>query len=157
LKWEPDSDRLRQYLESFRGTPHVPRRAKPGRGVDCIQLVLGGLHAAGACPKLTIPQYDQIYGHGTGLNPMAAAFLATFHADLIEPLYWAPKDADVVIFATGLYSAHSGIVLNGRFWHVTMTLPVRDCSLARNMRRIESVIRINRPGIKIEPSEIKTR
>jgi hypothetical protein len=146
--WQIDPQALAAFLASFEGTPHMQRRRKAGRGVDCIQLVLGALEAAGATPHIILPSYSQECGFSRAGNSMVGAFAQCFHTSTIQKSEWQPQDGDIGLFAVGRYSNHCGIVSANRFWHVTVGRPVHHCSIASVMPRLQAVVRFTSPGIK---------
>lgn len=146
--WKPDSAALAAFLALFKGTPHMQRRRTAGRGVDCIQLVLGALEAAGATGTITLPSYSQEIGLSLAGNTMTGAFLECFHAEAVPVARWQPRDGDVGLFKTGRYANHCGVVSAGRFWHVTTGAPTHHCGFASITPRIETFIRFYAPGIR---------
>lgn len=147
-EWQPDAAALAAFLREFEGTPHVQRRRQAGRGVDCIQLVLGALEAAGATPPISLPSYSQQIGFSQGINTMTGAFLECFHTTAIPIAGWKPRDGDVGLFRTGRYSNHCGIVSGGRFWHVTTGTPTHHCAIATIEPKLQTAIRFFKPGIR---------
>ena len=143
---------MREFLERFEGTPHVQRRREAGRGVDCIQLVIGALEAGGAFPPVTLPSYLQTNGFSRGRNHIADHFIACVHAESIPIGNWEPREGDVGIFKSGRHSNHVGIVAAGRFWHATKTAGAHHTAIAAVERHLQEIIRIHQPGLKENPA-----
>lgn len=142
--------------ETFRGTPHMQRRREAGRGVDCVQFVIAVLQASGVLPDFQWPQYRQDIGFRIGRNQLGDLMREVFYAESIEVAGWEPKTGDVGIFKCGKTSNHCGIIIGGRFWHVTTTSPTHDVSPRVVTGHLQEVVRFSRAGLKSEPRNLKT-
>lgn len=142
-----------QLLQSYEGTKHAPRRARPGKGVDCIQLVVATLQAAEILPEFEWPQYRQDVGLYLKQNSLTPVMLKAFYAEE-RPLTDEPQDFDVGIFKVGRLSNHCGIMMNGRFWHVAADFPVHHTAPAAIAPQLETVVRFTKRGIRTEPKTL---
>lgn len=153
--WEIDREAIALHCRRYEGTRHRQRRREAGRGVDCIQFVLGALEAAGATPPVRLPSYSQRVGFSRTENSIAAAFAEHFHCRRIALQDWEPQDGDIGIFRAGRFSNHVGIVSGGRFWHVTTEAPVHHCAMATITPALQEAVRFTAPGFRIDPATIQ--
>lgn len=140
----------------YRGTPHMQRRAVPGRGVDCVQFVVAVLQAAGILPAFRWPQYRQDIGLHLNRNQLGDLMREVFHAETVPIDEWDPRTGDVGIFRCGRTSNHCGIVVGGRFWHVTVAAPVHDTAVRAVRGSLQEVVRFTAKGLRGEPHQLKT-
>lgn len=141
---------------NFRGTPHQQRRAVPGRGVDCVQFVVAVLQAAGMLPTFRWPQYRQDIGFALNRNQLGDLMVQAFNAEILPVAGWEPRTGDVGIFRCGRTSNHCGIVVAGRFWHVTTSTPVHDTAVKAISGTLQEVVRLTAPGLRSDPEKLKT-
>ncbi len=144
------------FMQRYEGTRHMQRRMKAGRGVDCIRLVFGAMQAAGIVPEFEWPQYLQGIGFAQPSNWLTGLILEVTYGDAIPMAQWEPQPGDLGIFKVGRNSNHVGMVLGGRFWHVTYTQPVHDCGIDTVRENLQEAIRIWQPGLRKPPIEIQT-
>ena len=139
------------FCREFEGTPHMQRRLKAGKGADCVRFTVGVIQAAGILPDFPWPSYAQTYGFGADVNWLAAEFLRTTFSHSVAVADWQPQTGDVGIFKVGAVSNHVGIVVDGRFWHVTVGRAVHDCNVDAVRGSLQEVIRIDQPGLRAIP------
>lgn len=157
FNWTDDEKRRAlACCELFEGTPHMQRRSTPGRGVDCVQLVVAVLQEAGVLPAFRWPQYRQDIGWNLDRNHLGDLMAEVFHAEKLDPADWEPQTGDVGIFKCGRTTNHCGIFVNGRFWHVTVDAPAHHCALRVVHRSLQEVVRITDRGLKSAPENLKT-
>lgn len=155
--WTPEAEAAAlTTCENFRNTPHMQRRAIPGRGVDCVQFVVAVLQGAGIVPPFTWPQYRQDIGFRIQRNQLGDLMAEVFHADAVPVEGWVPRTGDVGIFRCGRTSNHCGIFVAGRFWHVTTTSPVHDCNVRVVVGSLQEVVRFTKAGLRGQPENLKT-
>jgi cell wall-associated NlpC family hydrolase len=155
--WTPEAEAMAlAECENFRNTPHMQRRAIPGRGVDCVQFVVAVVQAAGILPPFTWPQYRQDIGFRINRNQLGDLMREAFHAEAFAAEDWEPRTGDVGIFRCGRTSNHCGIFVAGRFWHVTVTTPVHDCNVGVVRGSLQEVVRFTATGLRGEPETLKT-
>lgn len=155
--WTPEATAAAlEFCRRFEGTPHMQRRLRPGRGADCVRFVVGAIQAAGILPPFRWPTYQQDLGLHANRNWLARVFLDHSHSHSIAIPEWEPETGDVGIFRVGRVSNHVGIVVEGRFWHVTTNRAVHDCAIATVRRSLQEAIRIDRPGLRRTPENLKT-
>jgi len=150
--WTPEATaRAIAFCREFEGTPHMQRRLRAGRGADCVRFTVGVIQAAGIVPGFVWPTYSQSYGYGAAKNWLAAEFLRTTYSHSIAIPDWQPATGDVGIFKVGRTANHIGIVVEGRFWHVTVGRAVHDCNTDACRALLQEVIRIDKPGLRAKP------
>lgn len=155
--WTPEAEAAAlACCEAFRGTRHMQRRAIPGRGVDCVQFVVATVQAAGILPPFRWPQYRQDIGFHLNRNQLGDLMRAVFVAELVDLETWEPATGDVGIFRCGRTSNHCGIVVAGRFWHVTTTAPVHDTAIRAVRGSLQEVVRFTGAGLRADPQQLKT-
>lgn len=152
--WQPDGTAALEFLQALEGTPYRGNRRQPGKAIDCINLVMATLEAAGVAPSLRTQPHPGTVGHGIDQNPIGGALAAIFHSDRIAVEDWQPRPADVVIFGVGRWAFHCAIIAGNRLWHVTESTPVHHCSIDAHLRRFQEIIRITGPGTKIDPESL---
>jgi hypothetical protein len=152
--WAPDGAAALAYCRAVEGTPYGGNRRETGKAIDCINLVMATLEAAGIAANLSTAPHPITVGPGNNENPMAEALARIFHATRIPTDRWEPQDCDVVIFGVGRWAFHCGVIAGGRLWHVTTQMPVHHCAIDGHRRRFQEIIRIHQPGIKINPETI---
>lgn len=145
------------FCHLFEGTPHMQRRLKPGRGADCVRFTCGVLQAAGMLPDFRWPSYPQNIGHSQPRNWLAGVFLEYAHSQAIATDVWIPQTGDVGIFKVGRTSNHVGIVVAGRFWHVTTTRAVHDSMIDAVRPSLQEVIRLTAAGLRADVQNIKAK
>ena len=150
--WTPEAAAAAlAFCREFEGTPHRQRRLAAGRGADCVRFTVGVIQAAGILPAFQWPSYAQSYGYGMDVNWLAAEFLRTTFSHSIPVEGWEPQTGDIGIFKVGRVSNHTGIVVDGRFWHVTVGRAVHDCNIDAVRALLQEVIRIDSPGLRATP------
>ncbi len=152
--WKPDAAAALAFCQRAEGTPYGGNRRQPGHAIDCINLVMGALEAAGVAETIETAPHPLTIGPGNCENPMAAAFERTFYADRIAMAAWEPQECDVAIFGVGRWSFHCAIIAGGRLWHVNTQIPVHHCAIDAQRRRFQEIIRIKAPGTKLDPQTI---
>lgn len=154
--WTPERTALAlQFCLRFEGTPHMQRRLQPGRGADCVRFVVGAIQAAGILPPFRWPGYPQDHGLHDRRNWLAGIFLDHSHSESLAIPDWKPETGDIGIFRVGRVSNHVGLVLEGRFWHVTTARPVHHCALATVTPRLQEAIRLTATGLRKPPEDIR--
>jgi len=152
--WTPEREAAAiAWCQAFAGTPHMQRRANPGRGIDCIRFAVGAIQAAGILPDFHWPQYPQTIGLGQATNWMADAILRHTHSHSIAPADWIASTGDLGIFRVGRQSNHIGVVVAGRFWHVTTGRPVHHCSPDTVRGHLQEIIRLDAAGLTSQPAQ----
>lgn len=111
------------------------------------------LIAGGASERFTLPYYVTHWGLGRGNNIMERLLLRTFHSRRLEPDE-AVQDGDVYVFAVGKQTNHCGISIGGQCWHVAFKNVVQPTPPAQIMDRLQSIIRITNPGLRLRPETI---
>lgn len=152
--FSPDRERAQAFLERFKGVRHAPRRACEKRGVDCIQLVIGTIQAGGFIGEFRWPQYRQDVGFHLRKNSLEEVLKSVFFCKN-KPEDSPVQDFDIGLFKVGRMSNHCGIMMGGRFWHVTNDHPVHSTSHAAIERNLESWIRLEKKGFRTQPANLQ--
>jgi len=132
----------------------MQRRCIAGTGVDCVQFVFAVLRAADAVPDFPWPSYRQDVGFSSTRNHLADLMQAVLHVESLNPIEWEPRTGDIGIFKVGRTSNHTGIVVGGRFWHVTTRQPVHSQQCAVVRPTLQEVLRLTAAGLKSEPENL---
>jgi len=148
--WTP-SARQKAILElrSWEGVRHVNRIAVPGVGIDCIHLVFRAYIAAGILPVRSLGRYDVNAGLFTRSDMMERVLLGSLHSKSLNPE--APEFGDIVVFQTGDRSAHCGFYEDVHVWHSLSRQCVIRSPWRTWRRRAEKIVRVYRPGFRVEP------
>jgi hypothetical protein len=153
--WTPDREAAAlAFCRQFEGTPHCQRRLKPGVGADCVRFVVGAIQSAEILQPFQWPTYPQNIGFNQRVNWLARAFLDYTDGHSIAVDGWEPATGDVGIFKVGRTSNHVGLVVAGRFWHVTTHRAVHHCLIDTIRPGLQEIIRIDREGLKADPVNI---
>lgn len=155
MDWtEKEKQALRDSVESWRGTPHLHRRAIKGNGIDCVYFVAAALVEAGVVEPFTrLPSYPTAWGFMTSENALGDGLSQVLTANRLRPTGFA--FGDLVVFKAGRNSNHAGIIVDGRLWHVMTGGTVQPSLIARHIFGIQEIIRIRERGWRIDPSKIR--
>jgi NlpC/P60 family putative phage cell wall peptidase len=108
--------RLKAELDRWVGTPYKHAVGAPGRGADCIHLVVGVLEAAWPLsPRPKIPAYPPDWHLHTSEERLLNFVLEQFPVAPVD--LEAPMDGDVILFRFGRALSHAGIYCGGRVYH----------------------------------------
>lgn len=141
-------------LESWRGLPHMDRRAEPGKGIDCIHLAFQAVYGAGILEPRKLPPYRTRWGLVSPENLMAEGLTRIMHATRHKRA--RAQYGDFVIWTAGKTSNHCGIVAFDQFgnlacWHVLKGGVVHTTPLKPVIQRAQELVRIDQPGWRLDP------
>lgn len=156
MEWTDEQrEAIRAVATKFEGTPHRDRIAIPGIGVDCIMLAIEIYRAAGIFPEFTIPQYKTNHGIFRDHNILSVLFrdFAHFRQVGVPEIDFG----DTLVFRVGRYSNHVGVVVDGKCVHsIARTGVVCSTMTPGFLKKVEAVMRPERPGLKADPQTINT-
>lgn len=132
------------------GTPHRDRLAKLGIGIDCINYVNEILIATEIVPRAPIGHYNTIIGLHEPSDRLKRAIKLCVECD-DYPATTAPEFGDIVIFKTGKFSGHCGIIIDGAICHSLANRTVTQSLFAEWQHEIDCFLRIKAIGLIGEP------
>lgn len=145
----------RASVAKWLGTPHRPRMATPGVGVDCAALVFEIMIDSGICERMELGAYM----HGSGL------FTASYEQKqiFVESFFmseYPPEEmefGDIVIFREGWFSAHCAIVIDSHIVHAMSDRLVTKSNVAEWKKRFAAMLRFEEIGFREEPTAVIQR
>ena len=151
--WTPERIAAAQTeAHRWHGTPHRDRMALPGIGIDCINYVYEILIAAQILERAPLGYYNTRVGLHDGNDRLKRAFKEC--ATVLEQPASDPQFGDIVIFKTGAFSGHCGIVLTGGdIWHSLAGRTVTRSNFAEWIPKIDCLLRIEQEGLIGVPME----
>tara|TARA_R110000796_G_C14571530_1_gene435817 strand:- start:50900 stop:51391 length:492 start_codon:yes stop_codon:yes gene_type:complete len=151
MSWTPAAEAAAlARMEVYRGTRHAHRRAIPGKGVDCINLVYEAFIAGGFIERIQLPAYRRSDGFAREHNYLEQHFRFAFHSETIAGDQ-APEAGDAVIFQVKKSTNHCGIFLGGEIWHSAYGSGCYPEPLGQPEYDPQSFIRLTAPGYRNDP------
>jgi cell wall-associated NlpC family hydrolase len=148
--WTPDRIAIaRAEAESWLGTRHHNRLAIKGVGVDCIKFVYEVLIAAGILERAELGGYATTIGLHETTHKLKRAFKSCARVLEVPPV--DPQFGDIVVFKEGKFSAHTGIVIDGRIFHALSNNVVTASNFVEWGRHLDCFLRVESIGLIGDP------
>ena len=148
--WTPERQAVaRAEANSWLGTSHHNRLKIKGVGVDCIQFVYEVLIVAGILERAELGGYATTVGLHETTHKMKKAF--KFCAQVRELAPNDPQFGDVVAFKEGKFSAHTGLIIDGRIFHALSGGVVTASNYVEWSRHIDCFLRFESTGLIGDP------
>jgi hypothetical protein len=149
--------KARETLEKWRGLRHINRQANPGKGIDCIRLVLEVYFDNELLERKPLPNYPNTWGLASPENVMAAGLAAAAEFQRIPIADWQPEFGDLVVWKAGSQSNHIGIVADGVIWHVMTGGKVGPSPISPVKRRCQEALRLTKKGWRLDPADLNMK
>lgn len=128
----------------------------PGKGIDCIHLVMQAIYGAGVLEPRKLPPYRTRWGLVSPENLMAKALCLMFWASRHKNA--VAQYGDIIIWTCGKQSNHCGFVgkdSEGELtcWHVLKGGIVHTTPLKPVVQRAQELLRFAKPGWRLDPPD----
>lgn len=150
--WTPERQAIaRIEAQRWVGTPHRDRIAKLGIGIDCINYVYEILIAAGIVDRQPLGYYNTRVGLHDASDRLKRALTQCLRVEELAPV--GREFGDIVVFQTGEFSGHCGIIIDGDIWHALANRTVTRSQFNEWASKVACLLRITAEGLTGVPSE----
>lgn len=143
----------RASCQKWQDTPHRPRLAVVGVGIDCIQFLAEVISDSGIIPKSEFTGYVLEDGMFRSSRRLRDAISSCLDVEEINPK--ENQFGDIAIFVNGNEAQHCGFLDDAHVWHSLATRGVIRSKYSGVWRAgAQVLLRIKSEGFRVPPQSV---